>query len=83
MQPDVQTHAAELRIALNEHNLKAQVSRTERRRIAAWACAQHQQVTFQIGAAAKAGRNRGRYSSRWRYALCSCLRRCSGRRSLF
>jgi hypothetical protein len=49
---DVEAHAAERRIALDQHRLHAEVGGAERRRIAARAGAEHQHVAFDVGAPA-------------------------------
>ena len=50
---DIQAHAAQIGIALNQHHLQAQVCCTKRCRIAAWPGAQHQQVAFAVRSAGK------------------------------
>ena len=69
----VQAHAAELGVALDQHNLEAEVGRAEGGAVAAGAAAEHEQVALQIGTACKTRR----------YWIDSCLRLCGKRWGLF
>ncbi len=61
---DVQAHAAERGVALDQHGLHAEVGAAEGGRIAAGAGAEHQHLAFDVGLAGVAARRRCRRGSR-------------------